>query len=465
MLQAQAFATVLSSSSGRTLRPIAAKYRLRLAYILGASACWIALLPPGTVAAQNPTLDQMQALIAAQQKQIELQQQQIEAQRRALEKLQTDVTAMQKVAPVAGGTAAGAAVAGTTATAPAKEGPPEVTSGVPRVQLSISGQVNKMINVVNDGEGTDTFFVDNQNSTSRVRFVGTGRISPDLTIGSRIELGIRPNSSNLVSQDDQDAGDSFDQRVVEAFVEDKTYGRVLLGKGSTAADNAHEVDLSGTDVATYAAISDLAGGMQFRNSAGALTGITFAEAFTDFDGSRRDRLRYDSPVFSGFTLSGAMISDERWDSALFWTGQNETWKAGAAAAFQQPNLSGVDYRYGGSFSVLHKPTGLNLTASAGSDARVDNDAYNFFVKAGWQERFWDIGLTSFSLDYTYSGSALLNGASVRGDGQSVGLYAVQNLAEYGVDFYGGLRWLTVNPDTSLDLQDMTIFSMGTRVKF
>ena len=47
----------------------------------------------------------------------------------------------------------------------------------PRVKVTLSGQINRAINVVDDGKDTDAFFVDNDASNSRFRLVAEGKFS------------------------------------------------------------------------------------------------------------------------------------------------------------------------------------------------------------------------------------------------------------------------------------------------
>jgi len=161
---------------------------------------------------------------------------------------------------------------------PAERGvpsPPEkvVTSGQKRVRLAISGQVNRAVNVADDGKNTAAYFVDNDASNTRVRFVGTAEATEDLTIGSRLELSLAPNESSEVSQDNEESGDYSDQRWAEISLASKRFGKLSLGKGDTASNNTAEVDLSKTDVVQYASIADIAGGMLFRQTGDdALTG-------------------------------------------------------------------------------------------------------------------------------------------------------------------------------------------------
>jgi hypothetical protein len=89
--------------------------------------------------------------------------------------------------------------------------------------------------------------------------------------------------------------------------------------------------------------------------------------FNDFDGlSRRNRVRYDSPAFWGFQLSGSLLSDGG-DVALRYAAKwGEDWKFAAAAAYADPQATSdtVDNQYNGSASILHS-SGLNLTVAGG----------------------------------------------------------------------------------------------------
>ncbi len=62
-----------------------------------------------------------------------------------------------------------------------------VSSDQDRIKLAISGQINRMVNVADDGGQTTSYHVDNVNSSSRVRFVGTGALNEDLTLGAAME--------------------------------------------------------------------------------------------------------------------------------------------------------------------------------------------------------------------------------------------------------------------------------------
>jgi predicted porin len=417
----------------------------------------VQLFSAGTVAAEEKsvdakTIERLERLIKQQQRQLESLQQQLNELKKTATEAQTEAKEAKSVAEEVK----------TTAQAPLEK---VVTSGGgERVKLAISGQVNRAVNIVSDGKSTDAYFVDNDNSESRVRFDGTTRATDDLTIGSTIELSIAPNKASEVDQNDQETNNVFDERIVEVTLDSKRFGKLSLGKGHTASYGSASVDLSGTTVISYATIADTAGGMLFRQTSDdSLTNVRILDAFNSFDGlSRKNRLRYDTPAFHGFRLAGSLISDDRYDAALRWGGQGYGFKAAGAAGFAYPNQDSTDFQYDGSFSLLHEDSGLNLTLSAGWLERDDQgDAQNLYGKLGWLTRFFSFGETAFGLDYTRS----LNLPTGRDKGYSIGAAAVQQFEEFGTEIYLLYRLHSLDRDLEPSVQDINVGSIGARVKF
>jgi len=393
---------------------------------------------------------------------IKEQQQQLESMQRQLNQLKETAAEAQNQAKDAKSIAAEAK---TQAQGFQPPPPQAITSGQERVKLAISGQVNRAVNLIDDGKNTDLYFVDSDASNTRVRFVGTAKATDDLTLGSRIEIAATSNESGDVSQNSEDSGDFFNVRWADVTLASKSYGKLWLGKGDTASNNTAEVDLSKVDVVAYASVADIAGGMLFRQSSGnhSLTDVSVSDAFKDQDGlSRQNRVRYDTPTFWGFSLAGSAVSDQRYDGALFWGGQGYGLKVAAAVAIANPNKDNTDLQYDGSFSILHEATGLNLTASAGLLDRDDEgDPTNLYVKGGWLTRFFPVGQSAFGVDYTRS----VNLPTGRDDGYSVGVAAVQQFENYGTELYLQYRLYSLNRDAAPSVEDMKVGTVGARVKF
>ena len=403
------------------------------------------------------TIERLERMIKQQQQQLESLQQQLNQLKQTAAEAQTQAKEAKSVAEEAK----------TTVQAPSAK---TVTSGQERVKLAISGQVDRAVNVIDDGKNTAAYFVDNDSSNSRVRFVGTARATDDLTLGSRMEIAVAPNESSRVNQNDEDngnlnSGDNFlDERYVELSLDSKRYGKVSLGKGDSASNYSAEVDLSKTDIIAYASIADIAGGMFFRQSSNdSLTTVKVSDAFNDLDGlSRRNRVRYDTPDFYGFTLASSLISNQRWDAALRWGGQGYGFKAAGAAAIADPNQDNTNYQYDGSFSLLHEATGLNLTLSAGLlDYDGRNAGTNLWGKLGWLTRFFPVGQTAFAVDYDRS----TNFPTGTDKGYSVGGAVVQQFDDYGTELYVQYRLYSLDRDVEPSVENMNVGTIGARVKF
>ena len=426
----------------------------------------VAGLVLGTVgaagAADTATLERMEQIIKQQQAQIE-------AQAAALEKLQQQVEALSRKAVEEATAAAKAEVARTAAPAGV------VSTQSDKVRVQMYGQVNRAFLAADDGDSSDYYFVDNDHSSSRAGLVAETDVNDDLTIGAKFEFEYQSNPSNEVNQDDKnpDAA-SFDDRWIDAQLTSKRFGKLYLGKGSTASDGSSEVDLSGTDVVGYSSIGDMAGGILFYdNAADDRSTTTIGSVFSNFDGlSRRNRVRYDSPAFWGFTLSGSLLSDGG-DVVLKYAGKwGEDWKFAAAVAYADPQATNdtVANQYNGSASILHS-SGINLTLAGGyqdlesglfnpDGAFRDDDPTFYYAKLGYRAKWFEIGETRFSVDYQYVEHLAQDGD----EATTAGFQFVQDMAQWGSEYYLGYRWHELERDMA-DFEDINALMTGVRVKF
>jgi hypothetical protein len=412
-------------------------------------------------------VQELQRIIETQQKQLEMQQKQLNEQMQLMQQLQTEVKTLAEDsrAIVQAPVKVPVKAKGTMTAGQSQPGENFISTTAPeRVKLSISGQVNRAVNIVDDGDDTEAYFIDNDNAESRVNFVGTVRIDDDLTIGSRIELTIAPNKASDVSQNTPESGDVFEQRWTEVSIDSKRLGKVSLGRGFTASYGIASSDLSGTMIITTSTTTDLAGGMLFREKGtDELTDLRIEDSFNDFNGlARKNRLRYDSPKFYGAHIAASAVSGKRHDAGLYWGAKGYGFKSVASAGFADLNQDDTDLQYTGSASILHEDTGLNLSLSAGTQERDNqSDATNFFTKLGWLTRFSPIGVTAFSVDYTKTG----NYPTEDDEGESYALAATQQLDAYGTELYALYRNYSLDRDVEPDVQDIGVFSLGAVVKF
>ena len=406
---------------------------------------YLATLP--AYGADNETLDRLEKII-------EQQQAQIEAQQKTLEQLQGEVEALK------GQTAAATVKAAT-------DSPMAVKAANPKGSVKIYGQVNKAVLYSDDGNDGNVYLVDNDNSSTRIGLEGAIDPNDKYTIGTRIEVEYQTNPSNLVNQEDKRVEDvGFQKRHLDLWVDAKTYGKFSLGYGSTASDGTSEMDLSGTGVVGYSSVADMAGGQRFFDkNTNALSDTPINAAFSNMDGlGREERIRYDSPSFSGFVGSASYVAEGGGDLALRYTSQMDAFRLAAAVAYANPGSSSdiVDDQLAGSLSVLHD-SGFNGTFAMGTrdqkGAGVD-DAGFFYTKFGYRGRWCPLGVTSLSADYGRFSDFDANGD----DADAFGLQMVQDLQEWGTEAYLGYRLHKLDRN-GVDYDNINAIMTGIRVKF
>lgn len=343
------------------------------------------------------------------------------------------------------------------ATAPASR---SVTSGNDSIRLSLSGHVNRALLYADDGQDGDLYHVDNDASSTRVRFIGEGDVGDELTVGTAIELQLESNSTANVNQENESvSGDTISERRLEVYFDHQRYGKLWLGQGWTASEDSSEMDLSGTALAGYSSTADIAGGIRFRDSNGILLESTVGDTFINLDGlGRRDRLRYDTPSFAGLTWSVGTVENDAWDTALKYSAEYDA--ATIAAAIAYSNQKDNDGQVNGSVSAL-LDNGFNLTLAAGRrELDTVDDPRFYYGKLGYRQHWLRFGETAFSFDYHRTEHAEQSGDK----GRSYGLQAVQNIDRWATEAYLGYR----NYDLSrpgVSTEDIDALLMGARIKF
>lgn len=409
------------------------------------------LFPVGVIAAAAET-DQAGKL----EKMVDQQQKQIIEQQKAIDDLRNQMEALQK-----GGREAGAG--------PSQSAGGINLSGREGVNVQLYGQVNRALLYTHDGNESNFYNVDNDNSATRIGLNALAGTYGNIDLGAKIEVEFQTNDSNLVSQVQKNrAGDNhFRARHFDLFFTNEKFGKVSLGHGSTASDTASEVDLSGTDVVGYSDVACMAGGHFYYNSVThALSGTTINDTFVNMDGlSRNNRLRYDSPVLIGLQGSTSIVSGGGFDMALRYSAQFGDFKLAAATAYawHGSSSSAADYQLSGSASVLHT-LGFSGTIACGKQNYKETDRGDdgtfLYLKGGYQQKFITTGTTALSLDY-----GIYNDIDRDGDdGRTLGLMAVQNIDKWASEVYAGLRCYDLDR-TGRNYDNIHALMAGFRLKF
>lgn len=338
------------------------------------------------------------------------------------------------------------------AAAPALAGPEYTTSS--GGTFTFYGQLDPAIISFDDGVNTDTDLADNAKSNSRFGFwIRQPFGENELRFQFETALGFRPSSAlSQTSTPDAWEWDKTRLRRVDLSFRTASYGTFYLGQGSMASDGAGSNDLSGTGVVSDVGIGDYVASRFLRDSSGALSSVLMGDAFNNYDGTRRGRIRYDTPMFGNFTVGlaygrnilNASDDSKYYDVALNYqnTLADET-KVAAGIGYMVTNTEvgpNVKDTFG-SVSVLLK-TGWNVTLTAGSR---DPDGGFYMAKFGYLTDKWvGWGQTAVSVDYYHSEDM----ASVGGEADSYGVAIVQNVDQYDLQMYLGYRSYSYEDSTT-----------------
>lgn len=342
--------------------------------------------------------------------------------------------------------------------------------------VRLYGHVNWGILTYDDGRETVTYApLDNANSVSRLGLLAEYPLADDLLATVRMEAGYGPYSSFAVNQRDTEPRWTFNEdniRHIDLNLRHDNYGALSLGQGGMATNGITLIDFSGTNVIAYSSVGDSAGGQFLRltDPTRPLTdGPQIRAAYQGFDGPRRVRVRYDTPVYRGFhasaaygrnllTTDGTQHDEDLFDVSLTYGGAIDDFRLGGAVGyfwdrFDREVLSG-------SASVLHEPTGLNLSFASAELDTGDRTADYWWVKLGLRHDVFSIGETAISADY-YAGSDMTRRGA---DSESWGLALVQNVDSANTELW--LTWrLYEYDDPTAEFEDGQAVFGGLRVRF
>ena len=318
-----------------------------------------------------------------------------------------------------------------------------------------------------DGVNSDTFLADNDNSNTRIGFNLRKTLHNGDTLHFRFETAVGLRGSSGTTPTDNNftvAVRSTDLRHFSFTYASERFGEISVGQGSTATDGVAEIDLSGTDIAAYSSLSDIGGGVAFRTVAGAQSAVSVGDVFGNFDGSRRFRLRYDTPTFNGFSAAvsyGQEVlnsgdSNDYYDAAIRYNKTLGDFTIASGLWYSDRDTG--NERAIGSVSVRHNPTGLNGTLAACQS--LGGDEEYIFAKIGVIRDWVDFGSTALSVEY-YDGSDF---ASVGSSSQAYSVSAVQKIDRYNLELYATYRTYEFS-DATTTYQDVNAAFVGARFKF
>jgi predicted porin len=338
-----------------------------------------------------------------------------------------------------------------------------------KMSVQIYGQVTTALMYWDNGVQKDAYVVDGATESSRFGMQGSAKINPGLTAGFQLEVSAISAPSNTVTEIDDDGGQAADGaialRLAYWYLKDAKLGTLSVGRLKMTTDGITEIDLGGTNVVAKAGLY-FGNDIEVFNGAGVGVGNFDIFALGNFEFDRNNGVRYDTPVFGGFTAGAAWGEDDRWDAALRYAGEFGEFRiaAGIAYSVDQDEIAVGEHKIiSGSLSVLHKPTGLFATGAGAERTREDlagspKETY-WMAKGGITKNWFGIGNTVLYGEYHVWETAAENKAEVLGAG------IVQNLDAAAMELFLAYKHNTVDLASGVATRDQDIVISGARIRF
>ena len=308
-----------------------------------------------------------------------------------------------------------------------------------KVSLTISGQISTQLMFWDDGIKNDVYVSGPTQSNSRWRMTGTAKISPEVSAGFLYEFEAFASQSSSQNQligngmtvngtsGDDNGGSGHSLREMMAWIEHSRLGRVSMGHGSTAANNAILVDLSGKGMAASNDVRLHSSGFYIAGTVagvGVHSNLTWGNFFNGASGDwlneRNEHIQYRTPTLAGFSFGASVGEDNYWDVEGRYSGEfngvriasrlgysvRSEYDQVAGQLFCTANCEKKVEQLAGSLSIRHMPTGLFFTGAAGwrdtTDSAVggDYDSSFFYLSGGVARNFTGLGDTVLYGEYS-----------------------------------------------------------------
>jgi predicted porin len=375
-----------------------------------------------------------------------------------------------------------------------------------KVSLTISGYVNEAVFFWDDGQEQNVYVGTNSLEQSRFKLSGKAKIDGDWSAGYTLEIGVAGGVASQFSQldDNGTSPNSVTVRKSVWYVDSKKLGRLSVGQDGTSTYHLLD-DADGTNTRSFSDAEAAAVAMgAFRLVVnGTQQTVQWGQILGGFNnntpgqGGRRNVVKYDTPVFAGFSVSASWGEDDMWDTALSYSGEVGDFKLVGKAGYGESSDNNDTGSCVGTFgthctwwgvagTVMHKPTGLFVYGAYGEHTDDDIQAATvataedtntmWYVQAGIERKFIPLGKTTIFGEYRQDDVgrpeanrtvAGLTVAEASVDFWAAGI--VQTIDAAAMDIYliyrhaDGDVTSTTNVKTNLDDFDMLI--AGAKINF
>lgn len=320
-----------------------------------------------------------------------------------------------------------------------------------KVSLTISGYVAQELTVWNDGGETNAYLHGlGPTQATHVKLNGQAQIAPGWTAGYMLRLqnlsddpfgrSVSGGAVSAINQDNASFNKGLNAQMSYWYLQSKEFGKVSVGKQANAAKSAAMfTDQSGTQI--FDNYTFLDGFPQFvLRSGGNLTppvawgqlAFCYSQNLPlggDCNGLVMNSLRYDTPVWGGFSASASWGEDDFWEVAGRYAGELSGFKISLGAGYSEMTDERTTgpralveknsaYIQAGGY-IQHLASGVFLHAAYGREDNHDSvalrdtngdgigdtavgpvkDGEHWYVKSGIRRTWLPVGATIVYGDY------------------------------------------------------------------
>ncbi|MGB0921135.1 MAG: porin [Alphaproteobacteria bacterium] len=370
-----------------------------------------------------------------------------------------------------------ATLVASTTVAPAMAG--GINLGTETVTVTPYAQINRAAQYADNGEKSSVIHVDNKMSGTRGGFKVKAKVDDNFSVGGNWEIEYLSNPSSKVDIDGAEIKNEFSERKLEIWAKYNGW-KISAGQGEFASDGTGEKQFKdGLNTAMHPKVQDGTGDYTTRiNTMGVYSVGGKVDSFVaNVDGiGRGDRIRIDTPVFNGFSLSAAtgqpdktgnLTDTQAWDVALRYAGEFGAIRVAAAASYADMDSASEESRHGGSIFLGHESgfgiggvyEGIDFTA-----AGRDDHSYMYVRGSYVADDLCKYGKTSFGVEYGKAENVKSNDQ----EGNFWGVGAVQKLKAVSTELYVSYRAFDFDDSSLLaseSIEDFTTGMAGARIKF
>lgn len=339
------------------------------------------------------------------------------------------------------------------------------------LQFKVYGQVDRMIRYADNGAVSDTQFLDNAASDSRIGAIGSTELGNGMQAGVNLEMHFSANNPGKAKANIHGTATGSDNTSLrQDYVWfSGNFGKVMLGNTWYATalldlpDQAAGSQSSGAWLADeFNSPTEQVSSVTFATRGGAASGIKVGRVLPAFDLFRGGLIGYQAPAFGPVTLKADVANGGAWNVAAWSTTSIMGGSLEVNLGWSHPGR--LDNAASGTFL-----SGVRFLASEGT---FISGAYDYReAKTGYNPRGWFVkggqvfGKNTVSISYGEKKGLYTDALGNPYTGKDFGLgyhYSVVN----SVELFAGYHNLSVDvPAGSPGLKDINYAIAGTRIKF